>query len=145
MRHRTFALAAVALLAVLVSASCTRRPPPIGGGGAIPSPAPGQENCGTINKDDPVTAAETLAADCFLKYHTVVASEYLKIVSGDQTTVLQASNHTVTITQATGDTVTSRTDCGGGGGNSQFGVDGSGKITPLVALGNRCQYPGRQS
>jgi hypothetical protein len=142
MRQRTIALAAVALLAVPIAASCRR--PPTGGpvvGGAVPGPAAGQENCGTINAaDHPATPDETKSAECFLKYHTVVASEYLKIVDGNETTVLQASNHTVTITRAAGGIVTKVTVCNGGGGDSQFNVTGEGEIIPLKALGNNCQY-----
>jgi hypothetical protein len=138
MRQRTIALAAVALLAAPAAASCTRHGTPGAVGGPVPGPAAGQEDCGTINKDDPTTPAETRSADCFLKYHTVVASEYLKIVGGNETIVMQATGHTVTITRASGNTVTKKTVCDGGGSNSQFTVDGSGRITPI--LGNQCQF-----
>jgi hypothetical protein len=132
MRHRTIALAAAALLAAPIIASCTTPPGPggptttqPGGEGGIPGPAAGQRDCGTINKSDPVTAAERETASCFLSYH-VFAGIYLKIVEGTNTIVFSAQAHTVTITRATGDTVTKRTVCSGG--NSQFSLDASGNL-----------------
>jgi hypothetical protein len=144
MRHRTTALVAAALLTALVGASCTRRGGGIAGsgGGAIPGPAAGQKDCGTITKDSSVSTEDRTAASCFNEYHQVV-NRYVKIVSGDQTMVVSAIEHSVTITQATGNSVTSRTNCGDGGGDSQFLVHPEGTLEPLVILGNNCQYPGR--
>ena len=128
MRHRTIGLAAVLLLAAPIAASCTRPPP--GGGGVgkpMPGPAAGQQDCGTIDKGDAVTAAETQAVSCFLGYHTF-GSKYVKVVSGSETIVLAASGHTVTVSRVTGGTVTKQTVCSGLP-NSQFALTGAGAIS----------------
>jgi hypothetical protein len=142
MRHRTIGLAAVVLLAAPVVASCTRPPgggggttttTPSGGGGAIPGPSAGQENCGTIKAPTP----NATAASCFLKYHTVVASEYLRIDDGANTIVLQATGHAVTVTRAVNGVVTKTTKCSGVP-NSQFNVTATGQVQKI--LGNMCDF-----
>jgi hypothetical protein len=128
MRYRTLGLAAVVLLGAPLMASCrTPVPPPgtntttsmPGGGGGIPGPAPGQTDCGTIT----VGSLTSAQSRCFGRYHGG-ADVYFKVVDGTSTIVFSAQNHVVTITRATGDTVTKTTVCRGF--NSQFGLSNSG-------------------
>jgi hypothetical protein len=141
MRHRTIGLAAAVLLAAPVVASCTRPPggggttttTPSGGGGALPGPAAGQQNCGTITVPTP----NATAASCFLQYHTVVVSVYLRIDDGANTTVLSAANHAVTVTRAVNGVVTKTTKCSGLP-NSQFNVTANGQVQKI--LGNQCDF-----
>jgi hypothetical protein len=153
MRYRTIGLAAAVLLAAPLMTSCRNPRPPGGGttttmpsgGSGIPGPTGGQQNCGIINKADPVTAAETQSANCFLQYHTVVVGVYLQIRDGSNVTVAQASGHTVTVTRLTIDnagqaTVVKHTVCSPtpNVNNSQFSVDGAGNLRGI--LGNTCQF-----